>query len=78
MDPAVYDESDMAVCNMPCPGNVDQMCGGKDTVNIYKYPPPAPTGAISHGCYTDDEADRVLERVFVDDSMTTEVRGAQG
>lgn len=65
-------------CDMPCTGAGNEICGGADRLNIYKY-----TGASvlpstgfwalegETGCYTDDVANRALGlRVYVDGAMT--------
>ncbi|CAB1105166.1 unnamed protein product [Ectocarpus sp. CCAP 1310/34] len=81
-DYALHGES--TDCTYPCAGDADQMCGGFDAANVYRYtdgstpsPTPSPTEAGSHlalGCYEDDREDRIMdELVLSDSSMTTEL-----
>lgn len=72
-DTATYGEPIMAACDMPCPGNPETMCGGRDTMSVYEHALTEPTGAHDHGCFADSFADRIMERVLIDDFMTTEM-----
>lgn len=42
-------------------------------MSVYEHALTEPTGAHDHGCFADSFADRIMERVLIDDFMTTEV-----
>ncbi|CAM9552578.1 unnamed protein product [Pylaiella littoralis] len=51
-----------AVCDIPCAGNDEEICGGYDAFSLYKMDwPEAPTDDPEYvGCYRDDQNDRVM------------------
>ena len=38
-----------ALCNMPCSGNSEQMCGGPNRLNVYEYTGVVPTPIPDEG-----------------------------
>jgi hypothetical protein len=68
-------------CDMSCPGNASEACGGGYRLTLYQnlgYTPPAQQvqGDGNHqltGCYTDSVFDRALQYSLIDyTSMTVE------
>ncbi|KAJ3017206.1 UNVERIFIED_CONTAM: hypothetical protein HDU68_011804 [Siphonaria sp. JEL0065] len=64
-----YDPTPSTKCNMPCKGNADEICGGRDALSVYTF-------STFHysGCFTDwADHPRVLKNLIrQSDSMTIE------
>lgn len=49
-------------CDMPCKGNREETCGGRDAITVYERDGPGGSGGtVGHlGCYRDDGKNRIM------------------
>ncbi|CAM9145257.1 unnamed protein product [Ectocarpus sp. 12 AP-2014] len=75
---ADYDANGAGVCNMPCGGDADEICGGSYAMSIYEN--DADDGEIDDpsylGCYSDPADSRVFVQGISSASMTAEICSA--
>ncbi|KAI0263607.1 WSC domain-containing protein [Gloeopeniophorella convolvens] len=72
---------DDPTCNMACGGNVTELCGGSDFLDLYNFTGTFPIGAsvvpfsvawISQGCFSDSTSSRTLDRRVDAGNVTVE------
>ncbi|CAM9620770.1 unnamed protein product [Ectocarpus sp. 6 AP-2014] len=75
---ADYDGSGAGVCDMPCGGNADEICGGFNAMSVYEN--AVDGGEIDDpsylGCYSDPADSRVFVQDISSDAMTAEACSA--
>ena len=70
--------ADAGACNLPCTGDITEICGGLNKLNLYEYSSPStaapsPISYAFQGCYTEANNSRALTGAFhSNDAMTVE------
>lgn len=62
-------------CNMPCSGDNDQICGGRNALNAYRYTAESVPTTGYVGCYKDSKDNRIMVTKSNIIDMTVEVIG---
>ncbi|CAN0303355.1 unnamed protein product [Ectocarpus sp. 6 AP-2014] len=71
-----YDAHGDGVCDMPCPGDSAEFCGGSYSMNVYENP-DADYVRSYRGCYSDPPDNRVFVQSDSSDAMTSELCASQ-
>jgi hypothetical protein len=75
INPTAFVAPDSSVCDMPCLGNTDEICGGMSTINIYGAPAgttdPTPESPYElTGCFAEPAGARGLPQLYASTKMT--------
>lgn len=79
-----YDKHGEGVCNYPCTGDANEICGGKNAISVYEgsagnlaarltSPPTPPASTEYAGCFADKKRARIMTLLLTADDITAEV-----